>query len=64
MLFVLSFNILYYSEKVFLSSGGTHAVVKNSDGFYVVGDVASDAESSHLWKMHKLLTNDLVLLFC
>lgn len=48
MLFVLSFNILYYSEKVFLSSGGTHAVVKNSDGFYVVGDVASDAESSHL----------------
>ena len=48
LLYVLSFNVLCYSEKVFLSSGGTRAVVKNSDGFYIVGEVSSPAESSDL----------------
>lgn len=52
--------ILYYSEKVLLSSGGTHAVVKDSDGFHIVGGVVASsvalpaANETYFWKIDKL----------
>ena len=55
--------LYYYSEKVFLSSDGTHAVVKNSDEFYIVGDVVASpvpfppANETHFSENRQ--TNDL-----